>query len=476
MKRLIFSICCAGAFLLGPSSHAATIHVPGDHPSIQQAIEVAAHRDTVLVAPGTYMENLDFLGKGIHVRAQGTAFDTMIGPAELGSVVVFMNGEGRDSILEGFTLWGGTGTHHPEYGSFCGGNVFCMGSPTIRSNIIRSGSALYGTGLYIEGGSPLIVNNVIEGNEATYYHGGAVHCRVSNPIFTNDTIAWNKGAGLVCGSAYPTLFNCIVWGNPDGEIVGDGPKVSHSLVRGGYPGEGNIDAHPLFRDGYHKDMHLISWSPCKDAGTLAAYGLPSTDFEGNPRILFDGVDLGADEIDAASEPPRILNVPWEYAKIQAAIDDALPMDTVLVQPGLYKEKLVFKSKSITVKSALGPKNTILFGDYGPVVRFEHWETADAVLQGFTITNGHASGKVQGGGIYCFGASPRISGNVIAFNSNPLEGGGVSLIESKAELSGNTIQGNATPKEGGGIFCEGGGVKINGNVIRDALCFVFLRLR
>jgi len=44
-----------------------TIHVPADYPTIQEAINTSVNGDTVLVAPGTYVENIDFVGKAIIV-------------------------------------------------------------------------------------------------------------------------------------------------------------------------------------------------------------------------------------------------------------------------------------------------------------------------------------------------------------------------------------------------------------------------
>lgn len=53
------------------TAHAAVLHVPADYRGIQVAIDAAAPGDLVLVMPGTYKENLDFLGKPITVQSRG---------------------------------------------------------------------------------------------------------------------------------------------------------------------------------------------------------------------------------------------------------------------------------------------------------------------------------------------------------------------------------------------------------------------
>jgi pectin methylesterase-like acyl-CoA thioesterase len=47
--------------------------------TIQEAIDAAAHGDTVLVDSGTYVENIDFKGKAILVRGLGPEFTTIDG-------------------------------------------------------------------------------------------------------------------------------------------------------------------------------------------------------------------------------------------------------------------------------------------------------------------------------------------------------------------------------------------------------------
>src|SRR6266498_3696267 len=79
-----------------------TIIVPSDQPTIQSAINVATDGDRVLVAPGTYFENINFGKKAITVTSESGPQDTIIDGGSADSVVFFISGEGRDSVLKGF--------------------------------------------------------------------------------------------------------------------------------------------------------------------------------------------------------------------------------------------------------------------------------------------------------------------------------------------------------------------------------------
>jgi hypothetical protein len=59
-------------------------------------------------------------------------------------------------------------------------------------------------------------------------------------------------------------------------------------------GPGNIHFDPLFTDPSNCDFHLTYPSPCKDTGNNNAVTEPY-DFEGDPRIAYGTVDMGADE-------------------------------------------------------------------------------------------------------------------------------------------------------------------------------------
>ena len=45
------------------SAYAATINIPVDYTTIQPGINASTNGDTVLVQPGTYIENINYNGK-----------------------------------------------------------------------------------------------------------------------------------------------------------------------------------------------------------------------------------------------------------------------------------------------------------------------------------------------------------------------------------------------------------------------------
>ncbi len=73
-------------------------------------------------------------------------------------------------------------------------------------------------------------------------------------------------------------------------------------VEGGFPGTGNIDFDPVFTCSPCGDFHLAPTSACVDAGNPAWTASSETDLDGDPRVQFGRVDIGADEANFASGP------------------------------------------------------------------------------------------------------------------------------------------------------------------------------
>jgi hypothetical protein len=127
-KRAVGKLSTAGVFALvllamTGMAGAATLHVPSQYPSIQGAMTAAANGDTILVAPGTYVENIDFLGKSVHLLSEQGPEVTIIDGNQAGSCVTFADGEDENAIIEGFTLTNGSGRDVPGLPDV-GGGVF----------------------------------------------------------------------------------------------------------------------------------------------------------------------------------------------------------------------------------------------------------------------------------------------------------------------------------------------------------------
>jgi hypothetical protein len=153
------------------NSLADIIIVPNDYLTIQDAIDHAQSSDTVLVSPGTYVENIDFSGKDIvvssHFLVMGdpSFISQTIIDGDTAHTVTFASGEDLLSVLCGFTITGKVGSENRA--GFLGGILISGGSPIVRNNVITGNLAEHaGGGILVEGGSPTIRDNIIAENVA----------------------------------------------------------------------------------------------------------------------------------------------------------------------------------------------------------------------------------------------------------------------------------------------------------------------
>ncbi len=197
--------------------------------------------DTVLVQPGTYVENINYNGKNITVASlflttQDTTYisQTVIDGNQNGSVVKFENSEDSTAVLTGLTITNGnaSGSSHPDN---YGGGIFCRNNsnPSLKNmTIMDNYASLSGGGVCISYSSPDLMNITISGN-SSYFLAGGIYCNNSSPNLQDVTISENSagnGGGIsFATSSSNSLVNVTVSSNT-ARISGGSIFYSHSNI------------------------------------------------------------------------------------------------------------------------------------------------------------------------------------------------------------------------------------------------------
>ena len=215
-----------------------------------------------------------------------------------------------------------------------GADIFSgSGNVSLRNNIFTNNGSDFGVGgasVGNDSGDIIFTNNVFINNSAGIGDGGADLSNGTGDItLTNNTFTLNSSNSppLVGGlrisvdgdNSIINIYNNIAFGNTAGGNTADIVVIDHRVGGGvgstvnlfnndftvfscfGLCGSNiiqgnNINLDPLFVDAPNGNVHLRGGSPAINAGNLFAPALPSTDFEGDQRILDTTPDIGADEI------------------------------------------------------------------------------------------------------------------------------------------------------------------------------------
>jgi len=212
MRRTFTRILAVGSLsllLLVSVVSSATIRVPGDQPTIQDGIDAAFNRDTVLVADGTYTgegnKNLDYLGKRIAVLSESGPEFTIIDCKKEGRGFCFQGEEDSLSILDGFTIRNGYVTGGWPDGS--GGAIRCLES------------------------SPTILNCILTNNEAD--GTGGIFAYNTNSIVIGCYLYWNKGVGTGGIRGSSRVIDCEISENT-GCGISDATIINNCYIHDNY--------------------------------------------------------------------------------------------------------------------------------------------------------------------------------------------------------------------------------------------------
>jgi len=328
----------------------------GDAVTIQEAIDLSTHGDTLLVADGTYSgtgnRDFDFGGRrNLVLRSengpQSTIIDCQGSSEEPRRAFTLANEDGSTFVIDGFTITNGYGEYFN--GGYSGGAILINNcSPVIENCIFIDNEATYGGAVYIYRQPAHLTNCTFTGNSAPY--GAAVFGYVQvTAELGNCLVAFNQNGQPVYTllSSSAVLTCCDVYGNTAGDYVG--------ALAGQNGVNGNISLDPLLCNPDIGDVGLLDeTSPCLPANNSCAVLIGALDVgcSCNCGVVFGDV-TGDDALnpvdvsymvsyvyklqDARVAPP---NCPYEPGDVDCN-SQVTPLDVAYYVNAVYKGRNAF---------------------------------------------------------------------------------------------------------------------------------------
>jgi hypothetical protein len=411
---IFISAACA------PSAFAATLHVPADHPTIQSCIDAAVSgQDECAVAPGTYNELINFLGKAITLRSShGPEVTTIDGTGLKGSIVMCVSGETSESIFEGFTVTGGSGSGTVDIFDFAGGGFYNLeSSPTIKNCVFENNLAYdFGGGIGNAFSSPTIEDCVFNHNSSNWSWGGGIANYLSHPIIKRCTFLSNSasfGGGIYNELSNPTITGCVF--------------REHMKARGG--GIDNVASSPT----------VIGCLFADNTGGIEGGGMNNEE-RSNPTVAscnFSGnwAGAGGGMYNSDDSSPTLINCQFvgNGASTGGAIHNG--HNPYLARDSKITIIDVLRDRSLTANqgtSATDIRNCMFIGNWG---------------------------EYGGGGIFNYGESPVVTNSTFAGNSTYISGGGMVNAYGSPTVANCMFIGNVAGSNGGAMATEEGDPRV-----------------
>ena len=296
--------------LVSPGSYCGSVNFTGKN------IVVGSH---FLIDNSEAIIDSTILGPGDYYDYNSNCGDSFGG-------IQFTGGEDSTAHFTGFTITGTFGNapikcidsspslsflniRNNYINSDGGGALYIINSEANLDNLIisdngKGGQSYGGAAVYIDNSSITINNSLVYNNSSTYeHHGYTMHTYtggivvVNNSILNLDKVSFygNSGTGAdsyepfgygsalhLYDSSNAIILNSIFWNEGNifteelKQVVGS-VDISFSNIIGGWEGDGNIDANPLFCNPDSADFSLSEESPCVATGqnnaTMGALGI-----------------------------------------------------------------------------------------------------------------------------------------------------------------------------------------------------------
>jgi predicted outer membrane repeat protein len=468
MARSLFAAIMATLVCIGLAS-GQVIHIPADYPTIQEGIDAANEGDTVLVAPGTYVENDSLRGRNItlasHFLTTGdTSYisSTIIDGGSDGRVMLIYRGEDSTTRITGFTITNGKG-------AYSGGGIrINESSPTLDHLYIKGNGAASGGGLHLTYSSSTIEDSRISENscERTGFYitegGGGIYLyradiTISNTLITGNTSV-SEGGGIY-NKGYSNLYLVNVDIIENTAKFGGGISMFDNEISMDSIQRCNIYSNRAF---YANDIYPANTDSITVIVDTFSVSKP-TDFHvyDSSKFLFDirfgkltqynadfyVSDSGDDQNSGLNSGDPLKTIHAANSKMLQAAGDT---NTIHLLPGTFSPSNTNEFYPIILRNLInlagaGPNSSILDAESNGSVIIIDVNDYNKVSQ-IRITGGSSA---YGGGIYCEGTDAELLDLKIIGNEAE-NGGGIYINECHPVVRNCTIESNYAMERGGGI--------------------------
>jgi len=473
IKLWVCSLFCLVSF----ASIGGTLRVPQDYPTIQAAINAAQDGDEILVAAGTYQENLN-ITKSVRISGAGTDL-VIIQPTGTG-YGIGISGSGKQVTLENITVYAGNARNFIIH-------VYGVAQFTLQNaKILGAGRMVTSSGLPLGGVDVNTVTEVVIRNveiKDVSRNGVALTnttIATLENLYVHDTGVSQGWAGIaIYTSAAGTYSVAFVGVNrlentpmglyiellpgstvgltvPEGTLIFSGQNVA-PLLKSGAGNVPNLDAI-----AYGLGLPVKVYAPEAPAPYNIGIAFYASLNDALAAAVIDPVLAGYSVVFDLTENQFVVGPGMQ---IQRAINAAQNSDTVLVKAGEYVTQGIIE-KSLTI---LGEPGVLIKAPAAslrqPFTIDESSRTFDPII--FAYGGTRVGSRVTGPGvIYTDVKGLTIDGQNSA-RGYPVRFVGILYRNVHGEISGNVVQNMMHPGNPGG-GAETFGILVYGDSVVEVL--------